>query len=57
MSTYVIYHPGTGTFVAADDSVLIKVEDLPQDFDEWEDYMSWSGVRTYAIEVGSEIDE
>lgn len=53
--SYVIYHPGTGTFVAAEDSVLIRVEDMPLDFDEWEDYMSWSGVRTFSIEKGNEL--
>lgn len=40
MTTYVIYHPGTGTFIAADESYLIDVDDLPVDFDEWEPYLN-----------------
>lgn len=33
--SYVIYHPGTDTFVSADESYLINVDDLPTDFDDW----------------------
>ena len=56
--SYVIYHPGTGTFVSADDSYLIPVSDLPADFDEWEDYINNLGsYRTFAIEAGVEIDD
>ena len=40
MSEYVIYHPGTGTFVAARESVLIDVALLPDEFDEWEGFLS-----------------
>jgi len=54
MSEYFVYHPGTGTFINANDAFLVKAEDLPEEFDEWEDYMSWSGVRLWEIEVGNE---
>lgn len=40
MSEFVIYHPGTGTFVAASECVLIDAALLPAEFDEWEDFLS-----------------
>ena len=39
MHNYVVFHPGTGTFVSADESVLINIDDLPVEFDEWEEYL------------------
>lgn len=40
MSRFVIYHPGTGTFVAASECVMIDVGILPENFDEWEDFLT-----------------
>ena len=58
MSEFVIFHPGTGTFVAADDSVLIRIDDLPAEFDEWEEYLQDFGhnpVPAWTIAKGDEL--
>lgn len=58
MNNYVIFHPDTGTFVSADESVLIRVDDLPAEFDEWEDYMTdfnHNPIAAWTIEKGKEL--
>lgn len=58
MNEFVIFHPGTGTFVSADESYLIRVDDLPAEFDEWEDYLMDFGhdpVPAWTIKKGKEL--
>lgn len=58
MNEYVIFHPGTGTFVSADESCLILIDDLPADVDYWEEYLSdfdHDPVPAYKIDKGSEL--
>ena len=38
--SYIVYHPDTGTIMAADDSCLVDIDDLPPDFDDWEEYLA-----------------
>lgn len=52
---FVIYHPGTGTLVAANDAVLIPVNALPDDFDEWEEFLQNNEVPQ--IEIDALLDD
>lgn len=36
---YVVYHPGTGTILRAEEVYLFEVNELPADVDEWEEFM------------------
>lgn len=53
--SYIVYHPDTGTIVAADDAVLVNVDDLPADYDEWEEYLEVYGAPVYKIIKGKEL--
>lgn len=58
MKNYVIFHPGTGTFVSADESYLISIDDLPEYVDEWEEYLQDFGhnpVPAWTIAKGEEL--
>jgi hypothetical protein len=51
MANYIIYHPGTGTIVAAADSVLVNVDQLPPAFDDWEEYLATEWFKAVPVEV------
>lgn len=36
---YIIFHPGTGTFMDAEDSYLVPIADLPEDQEVWEEWL------------------
>ncbi len=36
--SYIVYHPGTGTFLDCNESFLMHTDDLPPDFDDWEEF-------------------
>lgn len=53
MSEYMVYHPGTETWIAATECVLIDLEDLdlPEDW-EFQGDMPYPDTPYYKIEVG-----
>jgi hypothetical protein len=53
--SYIVWHPGTGTIVSAEESVLVEVSQLPADFDELEDYLETYGAPSYKITPGKEL--
>lgn len=38
--SYIIYHPETGTILRADEAIIVNTRNLPDDFDEWEEYLA-----------------
>ena len=53
--SYIVYHPDTGTIMAADDSCLVDIDDLPPDFDDWEEYLAENRVAVFEIVKGKEL--
>lgn len=53
--SYVVWHPGTGTIVYADDACLVDIDDLPECVDDWEDYLETYGSSIYKITPGKEM--
>lgn len=42
----IIYHPGTGTILDPSEAVLVDISQLPDNPDEWEDYLASNVVVT-----------
>jgi len=38
--SYIVYHPETGTILRADEAIIVNTRNLPDDFDEWEEYLA-----------------
>lgn len=53
--SYIVYHPGTGTIVAEEDSYLVPIEELPVDPEEWEAYLASEWFTAYKIVRGKEL--
>jgi len=54
--SYIVWHPGTNTIIDSEESYLVDTSLLPENFDEWEDYLSqkpW--ITAYRIVRGKEV--
>lgn len=50
-----IYHEGTGTWIDADDCILVDTSDFPECQDDWDEYMETYGAVVYKIAKGKEL--
>lgn len=56
--SYIVWHPGSGTIISADEACLVDIDSLPGDpcdIDEWEDYLNTYGATVYAVAKGKEL--
>lgn len=54
--SYIVWHPDTGTIIDCEESYLVDTSLLPEDFDEWEDYLSQNPrITAYRIVRGKEV--
>jgi hypothetical protein len=42
--SYIVYHPDTGTIVAAEEAIIINTKHLPECYDDWEYYLGQNEV-------------